>query len=151
MNTTVTQPAALPYPTSHPEADVVVYDGHCRICSAQVERLARFDGGGRLSFVSLHDPLVGERYADLSHDDLMSAMYVITVAGERHRGVAAIRYLTRRLPKLWWLAPLLHLPGTLPLWSWMYRQFAKYRYRFGRLDSSGGNGCDGDACRVHFQ
>jgi len=32
---------------------------------------------------------------------------------------------------LYWMAPLLYLPGLMPLWQWLYRKFAKTRYRFG--------------------
>lgn len=145
MAATVSSPAtALPSPDERPQADVVIYDGHCRICSGQIRRLARWDRGGRLSYLSLHDPRVGDRYPDLSHDALMKEMYVVDRAGRRHPGALAIRYLSRRLPTLWWLAPLLHVPGTRPLWSWLYRQVANRRYRFGQLAE-----CDGGTCHLH--
>ena len=47
---------------------LVLYDGECSFCTRGVSRLNRLDGGNRLAFVSLHDPLVAERYPDLSHD-----------------------------------------------------------------------------------
>jgi predicted DCC family thiol-disulfide oxidoreductase YuxK len=121
----------------------LIYDGNCRICTGQVRRIARADGRGRLAYLSLHDAEVAARYPDLSHDDMMQAMYVVDRTGRRHRGAEAVRYLSRRLPLLWWLAPLLHLPGSLPLWQWLYRQVAKRRYRLGRADCSDG------ACHVH--
>ena len=40
--------------------------------------------------------------------------------------------------------PVLHLPGTMPLWSWLYRRVAKSRYRFGRVEA-----CDDGSCRIH--
>ena len=51
--------------------------------------------------MSLHDPLVGERFPDLTHEQLMEQMYVVDRAGRRHGGAGAIRYLSRRLPRLW--------------------------------------------------
>ena len=48
----------LPTPDQRTDSIVMIYDGHCQFCTAQVRRLARWDRGGRLSFVSLHDPLV---------------------------------------------------------------------------------------------
>jgi predicted DCC family thiol-disulfide oxidoreductase YuxK len=99
----------------------------------------------RLSFVSLHDPLVAERYPDLSHEQLMEQMYLVTQSGHRYGGAAAFRYLTRRLPRLWVLAPLLHLPFSLPLWQWAYRQVAKRRYRWNQKSDCG------DTCEVHFR
>lgn len=135
---------ALPTLAQRPEADVVIYDGHCRICTGQVRRLAAWDTRGRLAFLSLHDPEVARRFPDLEHDDLMQNMYVVDRQGRRHRGAAAIRYLSARLRRLWWLAPLLHLPGTLPLWQFLYRQVAQRRYRWGRAE-----GCEDGTCRLH--
>lgn len=141
-----TQTAAtpLPGPDQRPDADVVIYDGNCRMCTAQVRKLTWWDCQGRLSYLSLHDPEAARRYPDLTHDMLMEQMYVVDGQGRRHGGAAAIRYLSRRLRRLWWLAPLLHIPGSLPLWQWLYRQVAKRRYRFGKMDQ-----CDGDTCRLH--
>ena len=139
------QQSKLATPLERPEADVVIYDGECSFCTRQVRRLDRFDGGNRLAFVSLHDPLVAERFPDLSHDDMMRQMYIIDQRGNRHGGAAAFRYLTRRLPRLWLLAPLLHIPFSLPLWQWAYMQVAKRRYRI-----SAATECDNGACEIHF-
>ena len=136
----------LPDPDESPDADVVIFDGECKFCRGQVENLRRLDWGGeRLAYLSLHDPRVGERYPDLTHDRLMEEMVVVDGEGNRHGGADAVRYLTRRLPTLWPAAPLLHVPGSARLWRWMYRQVAKRRYRI-----AGREGCDDDACSIHF-
>jgi predicted DCC family thiol-disulfide oxidoreductase YuxK len=137
----------LPTPADRPDADVVIYDGDCRFCTTNVRRIARWDKGGRLAFLSLHDPEVARRWPDLTHEMLMEEMYVIEPSGRRHAGAEGFRYLTRRLPRLWLLAPLLHLPFSLPLWKWGYRQVAKRRYKLAGKT----NACDGDACAVHFK
>lgn len=146
---TATSPAKtqLPGPEELPTSDVVIYDGHCKFCTAQVKRLHGFDGGKRLAFVSLHDPFVAKNYPDLTYDMLMDQMYVVDQLGNRYGGAAAFRYLSRKLPKLWILAPLMHIPFTLPIWQWCYRQVAKRRYLMGKTTDS----CDGDACKVHFR
>ncbi|OYP36463.1 thiol-disulfide oxidoreductase DCC family protein [Rhodopirellula sp. MGV] len=139
----------LPDPDARKDADVVIYDGNCRFCIAQVKNLQRLDCcGNRLSFLSLHDPRVHERYPDLTHEQMMEQMYVVDQNGGRHGGGDAVRYLTRRLPLLWIAAPLLHLPGTAGLWRWGYHQIAKRRYKIAGKKSDAG--CDGDACSVHF-
>jgi len=148
MATTISKDEAasdLPSPLQRPNADIVIFDGQCRICTAQIRRLARFDGGDRLAYLSLHDPEVKHRYPDLSHDDLMAAMYVVDGAERRHRGADAVRYLSRRLPRLWWLAPIMHVPFSMPLWRWMYAQVANRRYRFGRVEQT----CDDGTCHLH--
>jgi predicted DCC family thiol-disulfide oxidoreductase YuxK len=121
----------------------VIYDGHCNMCTSQIERLARWDSRGSLAFLSLHDPEVYERYPDLTHDGLMQNMVVVDRRGRRHVGAAALRQLAREIPRLWWLAPPLYLPGSLPLWQWLYSQVAKRRYRFNR------HTCDGGTCELH--
>ena len=136
----------LPDPDSLSDSDVVIYDGRCNFCRAQVNNLRRLDlSGNRLAFLSLHDVRVAERYSDLTHDELMDQMYVIDRQGRRHGGADAVRYLTRRLPVLWIAAPLLHLPGTANLWRWLYRQVARRRYQLA------GKSCDDDVCSVHLK
>ena len=134
----------LPCPSERPTADVVIFDGQCRLCQAQVRRLARWDLLHRLAFLSLHEPEVARRWPDLSYEELMQNMYLVDARGRRYKGAAALRVLSRRLPPLWPLAPLLHLPGTLGFWQWLYQQVARRRYRFGRVPA-----CDDGACRVH--
>jgi predicted DCC family thiol-disulfide oxidoreductase YuxK len=133
----------MPTPVDRPDADIVIYDGHCRFCRGAVSKLARFDPGGRLAYLSLHDPEVHRRWPDLEHDELMKQMLLVDRHGGRHWGAAAFRYCTRRLPTLWILAPLLHIPFSLPLWQFFYVQFAKRRYLFGKVQS-----CDSGSCHI---
>ena len=142
-----TEPAMiLPTPEQRPEADIVIYDGQCSFCRGHVERFARWDRAGRLAFLSLHDPHVYERFPSLDRDELMRHMVVMDRHGKKHAGAAAIRYLSRHLPRLWPLAPLLHLPGTLPLWQWCYGFVARQRYRLG-----GRHECTDESCHVHLR
>lgn len=138
----------LPTPAERPDSDIVVFDGDCRFCTSQVENLARWDTKQRLSFLSLHDPEVASRFPDLSYDQLMKEMYVVDRRGRRHAGADGFRYLTTRLPRLYALAPLMHLPFTRPLWRWGYRQVAKRRYK---IAGKTGQNCETDACSVHFK
>lgn len=146
----------LPDPDDHTDRDIVIYDGDCGFCKAGVNRLHGLDfGRGRLAFLSLHDERVTERYgearpAGLSHDDLMAQMYVIDSDGHPHGGADAVRYFTRRLPALWWAAPLMHIPGTARLWRWMYRQVARRRYWISTKFFGGKPDCDSDGCSIHL-
>ena len=135
----------FPHPDSNPHTDVLIYDGHCQFCSKQVRRLANWDRRRTLSFISLHDPLVSERYADLTYEQLMEAMVLVDQKGKRYVAAAAFRYLTRKLPRLWILMPLLHIPLSLPLWQWIYRKIARQRYRWNKDQN-----CDDDQCSTHF-
>jgi len=144
------QTATLKRPTDLPDSDIVIYDGNCKFCIGQVKRLSRWDGGDRLSFISLHDPFVEENYPELDHDELMKQMYVIQrVTGKSHGGARALRYLSRKLPRLWFSMPFLHIPFTLPVWQWLYHQIAKRRYKISnRMDSK--SDCSDDACKIHL-
>jgi predicted DCC family thiol-disulfide oxidoreductase YuxK len=150
MNPENHQTSSLPDSPQNPDADLVLYDGRCVFCTRSVHQLRKFDGKNRLAFVSIHDPLVAERFPDLSLEQLMEQMYVIPHSNphQRYGGAAAIRYLSRRLPKLWLLAPLLHIPFSMPLWQYLYRQVARRRYRLakhsGECDESG-------TCELHFE
>jgi len=148
-STTLHEPAAneaataLPSPAERPQADVVIYDGECKFCTASVHKLRRFDKRGRLAFISLHDPEVQRRWPELSYDDLMAYLYVCTPDGRKFRGAEAFKYLSTKLPALCWMAPVLHIPGLMPLYQILYRAFAKRRYRFGRIES-----CENGTCKL---
>jgi predicted DCC family thiol-disulfide oxidoreductase YuxK len=134
---------ALPSPAQRPEADVVIYDGQCGICSSQVRRLPTWDGQGRLSYLSLHDPEVQRRWPDVGHERLMQEMLIVDRNGNRHWGPDAVRYLTRRLRRLWLAAPFAYFPGSMLLWRPLYRWVARNRYRFS------GKTCVDGACQLH--
>jgi predicted DCC family thiol-disulfide oxidoreductase YuxK len=138
-------------PRELPSADIVIYDGQCVFCTRQVRNLQWWDGKNRLAFLSLHDEWVTKRFPELTHEQLMTQIYVIPHQHpERHYGGAsALRYLSRRLPKLWFAAPLLHIPLSLPLWQWLYRIVASRRYK---IAGRSGHECDPDGtCELHFK
>lgn len=136
--------AALPSPAERPDANVVIYDGHCGICTAQVKKLPWWDCQQKLSYLSLHDSEVARRWPDLSHDRLMQEMVIIDRQGNRHWGAEAIRFLTGHLRRMWWAAPLLYFPGSMILWRPVYRWVARNRYRL-----SGTQSCDDGTCHLH--
>ena len=138
----------LPSIYDNPKADVVIFDGECNFCRSQVQKLAWWDESGkRLGFVSLHDPEVARRYPDLTHDMLMEQMYVIDWRGTRYGGAEAFKYLSGTLPRLKWLYPVLHIPGSLPFWRWAYRQIAKRRYQFAGKKKD----CENGTCEIHYR
>lgn len=134
----------LPSPEDRPGADVVIYDGSCGFCRSQVARLARWDTQSRLAFVPLQDPAVLERYPDLTRERLLQEMVVVDRSGRRHGGADAFRYLSRRIRQLWWLAPWMHIPGSMPLWRLVYRLVARHRYRLW----SRRHPCDSGTCSL---
>lgn len=126
-------------------SDVVIYDGECKFCTASILTLRRLDSQGRLRFLSLHDPSVRVDFPDLTYDMLMSQMWVVTSDGRRFPGADAVKYLTCRLPILYPLAPLMHIPFSMPLWRWIYRLIARNRYRIA------GSDCSSGTCKLHHR
>ena len=140
-------PSPLPTVERRPNADVVIYDGNCGFCREGVERLDRMDRGNRLAFLSLHDPAAAELLPQTDHADLMKQMYVITKDGRKFGGADALKELSRKIPRLYWLAPLLHIPFSMPIWRWLYRIVARNRYR---INKRVGRACETNACNIHF-
>ena len=129
--------------TTHarPARDTVLYDGQCRFCRSQIGILKRLDWWDQLQFTSLHDPSVPVDFPEIPPTQLHQEMVVINQQGVARGGADAVRYLSRRLPPLWPLAMLLHIPGSLPLWRWLYAFVAKRRLLIaGR--------CDDGSCRL---
>lgn len=123
---------------------IVLYDGQCNFCRSQIDLLRRLDGRDRLIFMSLHSPEVGERFPGLTFEQLMDQMWIVTPQGLQHGGAYAVRYLSRLLPILWPIAPILHIPGSMPLWQFLYRQVANRRYQLAGRD------CDeAGTCSLH--
>jgi predicted DCC family thiol-disulfide oxidoreductase YuxK len=125
----------------HPDHDTVLYDGRCRFCRSQIAVLRRLDLRGRLAFTSLHDPSVATSFPELTQDDLLAQMYVVSRTGQARGGAEAVRYLSRTLPLLWPAAVLLHVPGSLPLWKALYAFVARHRLKIA-------GSCDDGSCKI---
>ena len=126
----------------HPEQDTVLFDRECRFSQRQIAILRRLDVRRRFIYKSLHEPSVAADFPELSMEQLQEQMFVIDTQGNAGGGATAVRYLSRKLPLLWPLALLLHIPGSLPLWNWLYAYVAKRRlWIAGR--------CDNTSCQIH--
>lgn len=129
-----------------PKRDTVLYDGACRFCQGQVSMLRRFDLRRRFEFRSLHEPTVAVDFPELDREELLTKMYVIDTSGHARGGAEAVKYLSRKMPPLWPLAALLHLPGTMPLWTRLYAFIARHRYRIAGKATA--TQCDTGTCRI---
>lgn len=142
--------AALPELARLKDHDVLIFDGECRFCIAQVERLGRW-AGPRLDKLPLQTPGLLEAVG-LDHDAAMSAMHLVTVGsdgqGRLYRGLeAAVRALRHR-PILGRLVMLYYVPIIKQLADLGYRLVARYRYLLmGRAVARGD--CHG-SCALHM-
>lgn len=135
---------AVSLPTTvatRPSRDVVLYDGQCRFCRGQMAILRRLDPTRRLQLTSLHDPSVARDFPELPRELLLEEMVTIDRRGRTRAGATAWRHVARQLPLLWPMAVPLHIPGSLPIWNWLYRLIARNRYRFAGT-------CEEGTCRL---
>jgi predicted DCC family thiol-disulfide oxidoreductase YuxK len=84
---------------------------------------------------------VATAFPEIAYDDLLNQMYIISRQGQARGGAEAVRYLSRKLPLLWPLAALLHVPGSLPLWKSLYAFVARHRMKIA-------GSCEDGTCRI---
>ena len=121
---------------------VLVYDGRCRLCVREAQRLARWVGG-RVRLESFRDPGVLARHPGLSEEACEAALQLIDAEGRITSGAEAVARTLRLRPALAPLAALYGLPGLRQLLDAGYRLVARSRFRLA------GETCTDDACRLH--
>ena len=110
------------------EKSRLIYDGHCPFCVRSVRRLKKLDLFGDLVLIDFHaveDPSRIDRC--LTPEMCQSELQLLTKDGKRHGGFYAFRRLSRILPLLWPLVPILYFPGIQTIGSAVYARIAKRR------------------------
>jgi predicted DCC family thiol-disulfide oxidoreductase YuxK len=127
---------------------VVLYDGHCRFCEAQMKNLLALARPGAVEALSFQEPGVLARFPGLTYDVCMQAMQLISPDGRVVHGFeAAVRAVaTRRLLRP--VAYLYYVPGIRQLCDLLYRWVAAHRYRiWGKTRAA--EECAGGTCSLH--
>src|SRR5262249_47472408 len=108
----------------------VLFDGECSYCVSLARFLQRVIAGYQFGFLPLQTPWVRD-LLNLSDQELLSQMRVLTVGGRLYGGADALFEIARRV---WWARPffwLSHFPGikggARKLYGWM----AMRRHCFG--------------------
>lgn len=110
---------------------VLIFDGHCGVCSRFVSWAKKRDRGERIRFVACQDTRTRELGIDRSACE--KEAIAIRRDGSIHRGADAINTSLRELPRPWpWVASLAQVWGVAPLERLGYRWFARNRHRFSR-------------------
>ncbi len=125
---------------------VLLYDGHCRLCVRGAKRLAALARPASIEARDFQVPAVLAAYPQVSYEECMQAMPLVTTDGRVFRGAEAIAraLATRRVAGV--LARLYYVPGVRALCDALYRWVARNRYRmFGHAESD----CDDGACALH--
>lgn len=124
---------------------VVLYDGHCRICTAGAHRLESLARPGAVWLRDFQAPGVLEAYPQLTHEDCMRAMQVLTLDGRVYEGAEAIARVLETRPLMGVVAKLYFVPGVRQAADALYRWVARNRYRLRGRES-----CDDAACALHY-
>ena len=134
----------VPQLTDH---DVLVFDGDCRFCQAQVQRLSRWAGPQLAPLPLQQDDLLAA--LGIEHSEAMRAMQLVTRDGYIYCGVEAVVQALRGRAVLGRLLKLYYVPGLRQLADLGYRLIARYRYHIlGRAVARGE--CDGGSCALHL-
>jgi predicted DCC family thiol-disulfide oxidoreductase YuxK len=131
------------------ERAVVLYDGHCRFCKAQMRNLLRLARPGAIEPISFQEEGVLDRFQGITYEAAMEAMHLVAPDGRIFRGMeAAVRAVVTR-PILGAFAWLYYIPGIRHAADAIYRYIAARRYEIAGRELAK-EGCDGGTCAVHF-
>lgn len=123
-------PASRPGSDIHPKAEaVVLFDGHCGLCSATVAWIIRHDPDGRIAFAPLQSARAGELILSAGSDPaaLPDSMVVIRDGALFVESEAALAILALLRQPWRSLTLLRHVPRG---WrDFAYRALAKRRFR----------------------
>jgi len=121
---------------------VLLYDGRCGFCQESVKRLRVVDLFGWVDPLDFHaQPDLSRLHPSLTAERCRSEMVLLEPDGRLSGGFDAFARFCRRLPLLWWLAPLVHLPGAGWIGTRIYRWVAAHRYLLHRNPVCATNQC----------
>ena len=119
----------------------IVYDGECRFCIDQVERVKRMDRGGQFEYIPRQSPEVNKRFPALQTINFEEGMRVVDDSGRIFVGADAVHQIARRLPGTRMFAWLYHLPILKQIARQTYKWVAANRKRLGET-------CENNACKL---
>ncbi|HLK13081.1 MAG TPA: DUF393 domain-containing protein [Candidatus Binatia bacterium] len=121
---------------------VLLYDGDCRFCVRQAQRLGRWSDG-RIRLESFREPGVLARHPGLTAPACEQAMQLVLPGGRVLSGAAAGAHVLGLRPLLRPLARLYGVPGLRALADTAYGVVARNRLRLG------GRTCSEGTCVPH--
>jgi len=128
----------------------ILYDGHCRFCTAGAGKLASWMRRGSVELVDFQQPGALARFPGLSYEACMERMYLVAPDGRVFGGAEAVARAVATLPVVGWVAFLYHVPGLRQLLDRLYRLIAANRYRImGRAVAAGE--CEDGTCALHLK
>jgi predicted DCC family thiol-disulfide oxidoreductase YuxK/uncharacterized membrane protein YphA (DoxX/SURF4 family) len=89
----------------------LVYDGQCDFCRSSLLVVRFLDVFRLVAYLDFHDPAALRRAPGVRAEEAGQAIIGVDRKGRQFSGFYAFRALAWRLPAVWFLAPLLYLPG----------------------------------------
>lgn len=130
--------------TTPPGHDVILYDGHCRLCRGAAKQLERLLGGQGTELRSFRDEGVLTAFPGVSPERCEEAIQLVQSDGRVFEGAEAVVQALGRRP-LGKALFVYYTPGLRQLSDWLYGLIARYRFRIA------GRACPDGACAVHFK
>ncbi len=104
----------------------VYFDGSCPLCRLEISYYRAQEGAEGLRFVDVSDP-ESDLGAGLARDTALSRFHVRDQNGALISGASGFAAIWRRLPRWWWAAHFVRLPGVLQVLEVAYRAFLYVR------------------------
>ena len=124
------------------------YDGKCPFCATEMARLGRWDRAGHLAFVDIAQPGFDPAHLNASMAELNLQMYSQTAAGEVLVGIDSMLAAYTLVGKGWLVWPL-RVPLLRDALAWLYRSFARNRYKMSALLGYKAPACADGACAIN--
>jgi predicted DCC family thiol-disulfide oxidoreductase YuxK len=135
--------------TKPPGKYVVLYDGHCRFCAAQSQKLTAIARRAVVTTADFQESGILDKFPGISHEACMQAMHLVTPDGRVYRGFEAIVQAIATRPVLGLAAYVYYLPGLRQLCDRLYAFVAANRYRLWGRNRSPSH-CESGTCALHF-
>lgn len=120
---------------------VVIYDGECRFCIAQVDGMKKLDTQHQLEFIPRQAQESEQRFPQIKGIPLDDGILLIGSDSSVHVAADAIFEIFERLPARRKLARLYHVPVLKQIIQIGYRLVAANRRRLGQT-------CSNDGCKL---
>jgi predicted DCC family thiol-disulfide oxidoreductase YuxK len=135
--------------TEAPGNLVVLFDGHCKFCQAQIKNLLKIAEPDSLMPLSFQDEGVLDSFPGVTYEACMRAMQLVTPDGRVYQGAEAGARAVMTRPVIGLIGYVYYLPGVHLLCDAAYAIIAANRYRLlGKMVESGE--CT-EACAVHLK
>jgi predicted DCC family thiol-disulfide oxidoreductase YuxK len=121
--------------------DQIIYDGNCGFCVENIRQLKILDCTDKLKTLDYQTSDVTQLDGRLTHEICHSQIHLLTKEGTLYGGFEAFRQLSKKIPLLLGLAPILYFPGMSWLGNKTYRWIAQHRALFHRRSLCKNNRC----------